>query len=80
MVFRALELVLIIILGIFVTPILSVPVAFHYAMRNFAPELLLLGYIFDTYFGSMSHFPYYLVGAATLVFVAEIAKRFLMIK
>lgn len=62
------------------TPIISLPMALLYAMRWYAPELILIGYVFDVYFGGVADMPYYTIGLALLVFIAEIAKRFLMVK
>lgn len=80
MAYRLLYLALLLVTGIFVTPIISLPLALLYAMRSFALELILIGYVFDVYFGSVVDMPYYTIVLALLVFVAEIAKHFLMIK
>lgn len=68
------------ITGIFVTPIISLPMALLYAMRWYAPELILIGYVFDVYFGGVADMPYYTLALALLIFIAEISKRFLMVK
>lgn len=80
MLYRLLYLVLLLVVGIFVTPIISLPMALLYAMRWYALELILIGYVFDVYFGSVADMPYYTIVLALLIFTAEIAKRFLMIK
>lgn len=80
MAYRLLYLALLLVVGIFVTPIISLPLALLYAMRWYALELILIGYVFDVYFGGVADMPYYTIVLALLVFVAEIAKRFLMIK
>lgn len=80
MLYRLLYLVLLLVVGIFVTPIISLPMALLYAMRWYAVELILIGYVFDVYFGSVADMPYYTIVLALLIFTAEVAKRFLMIK
>ena len=62
------------------TPIISLPMALLYAMRWYAPELILIGYVFDVYFGGVADMPYYTLALALLIFIAEISKRFLMVK
>ncbi len=80
MAYRLLYFALLLVTGIFVTPIISLPLALLYAMRWYALELILIGYVFDVYFGSIADMPYYTIVLAILVFLAEISKRFLMIK
>ena len=80
MLYRLLYLVLLLMVGVFVTPIISLPMALLYAMRWYAVELILIGYVFDVYFGSVADMPYYTIVLALLIFTAEVAKRFLMIK
>ena len=80
MIYRAIHFLLLFILGIFVTPLISLPVAFFYAMRYFAPELILVGYLFDVYFGALFDFPYYTLVAGLIILSTEIAKRFLMLQ
>lgn len=80
MFYRFIYFGLLLITGIFITPIISLPLALLYAMRWYAPELIVIGYVFDVYFGGVADMPYYTIGLALLVFIAEIAKRFLMVK
>lgn len=80
MIYRIIYFGLLLITGIFVTPIISLPMALLYAMRWYAPELILIGYVFDVYFGGVADMPYYTLALALLIFIAEISKRFLMVK
>lgn len=80
MIYRFIYFGLLLITGIFVTPIISLPMALLYAMRWYAPELILIGYVFDVYFGGVADMPYYTLALALLIFIAEISKRFLMVK
>lgn len=80
MAYRLLCLALLLITGLFVTPLISLPLAVLYAMRWYAPELILIGYVFDVYFGDIADLPYYTLVLTFLIFGTEIAKRFLMIK
>lgn len=68
------------ILAIFVTPVLVLPLTFFYAMRWYAIEILLLGYLFDVYFGIVSSFPYYTVSSFVVLIFAEISKKYLLVK
>lgn len=78
--FRLVALVFIIILSVFITPLISLPVVFWYALRWYAPEIIAVGLIIDTYFGGMNSFPYYATVAFLLVVLAESAKSSLMLK
>lgn len=80
MLYRFIYFGLLLITGVFVTPLISLPMALLYALRWYAPELILIGYVFDVYFGGVADMPYYTISLALLVFIAEIAKRFLMVK
>lgn len=80
MFYRLVYFIVLLIIGLFVTPIIFVPLALYYAMRWYALELILVGYVFDVYFGHVADWPYYTVTTAALVFGVEIAKRHLMIK
>lgn len=80
MLYRFIYLGLLLITGLFVTPIISLPLALLYAMRWYAPELIMIGYVFDVYFGGVADIPYYTIGLALLILIAEISKRFLMVK
>ena len=80
MLYRFIYFGLLLITGVFVTPLISLPMALLYAMRWYAPELIMIGYVFDVYFGGVADMPYYTISLALLVFIAEIAKRFLMVK
>lgn len=78
--YRILYFCILIVIGLFITPIISLPLAALYALRWYALELIVLGYVFDTFFGSIADWPYYTLALFTLVFIAEIAKRYLMVK
>lgn len=80
MLYRFIYFGLLLITGVFVTPLISLPMALLYAIRWYAPELIVIGYVFDVYFGGVADMPYYTISLALLVFIAEIAKRFLMVK
>ncbi len=80
MIYRLIYFVLLLLMATFVSPLISIPLAFIYAMRWYAPELILMGYMFDVYFGSIFDLPYYTIGLALLVVISEIAKRFLLLK
>lgn len=67
------------ILGVFITPLITLPLAVFYALRWYAIELVLLGYIFDTYFGHVANWPYYTLTLAALVLISEFAKKYLML-
>ena len=80
MIYRLLYFLLLVILGLFVTPLISIPLVIYYAMRFYALELIVAGYVFDVYFGRVSDWPYYTIVLALLVFGIEIAKRYLMFR
>ena len=66
--------------SIFATPLLLIPAAILYSTQYFAPELLIVGLLIDTYFGAASGWPWYTIGAFLIVLGSEIAKRYLFLK
>ncbi len=68
------------VMSIFITPFIYAPFVFFYAMRWFAPEIILAGFLLDAYFGAASPWPLYVIGAFMIVLMAELAKRYLMFK
>ena len=80
MIFRILSFISIIILSVFITPLISLPIVFWYTLRWYAPEIIILGLIIDSFFGAASGFPYYATAAFLLVISAEFAKSSLMLK
>jgi hypothetical protein len=78
--YRIAYFIILTIVGVFITPIISLPMVVYYALRWYALELLLIGYVFDTYFGRVADWPYYTLSMAALIFLAELAKRYLMFK
>lgn len=80
MIFRLLSFVSIIILSVFITPLISLPIAFWYALRWYAPETIILGLIIDSFFGAASGFPFYTMAAFLMIISAEFAKASLMLK
>lgn len=79
MIFRLLSFLAIIILSVFITPLISLPVVFWYALRWYAPEIIILGFVIDSFFGGMSGLPYYTTAAFLMLISAEFAKTSLMI-
>lgn len=77
---RFLSFLAVAILGIFATPLVALPLALWYATRWYALELILLGYVFDTYFGAAAPWPYYTLGSGLIVVIAEAAKRYLLLR
>lgn len=80
MIERAISLSVLFILAIFITPVLSAPIALWYAFRWFAPELVIMAFFIDTYFGTYGDWPIYTISIALIILTAELAKRYLMIK
>lgn len=68
------------IISVFVTPLLAGPAAILYATRWFAPELIILGFFIDTYFGAASDWPIYTITAFFIVITIQTAKNHLMLK
>lgn len=60
--------------SLFLAPWLLAPVAAVYALRFFAPELIVFGALIDSYFGHDGTLPIYVIGASLIVVVAEIVK------
>lgn len=77
MIVRFLTFIGTILLSLFVTPLIAGPVAIYYALRWFAPELILLGSLFDVYFGAIDTWPTYTLGGFLIVLASEIGKRYL---
>ncbi len=78
--YRIIYFLVLVVIGLFVTPIISLPLAIIYALRWYALELIILGWVFDTYFGNIADWPYYTLALFALVFIAEVAKRYLMVR
>ena len=68
------------LIGIFTTPLLLIPLAIIYAYNYFAIELLVMGFLIDTYFGAASTLPLYTIGAFLIILGSETAKRYLFLK
>lgn len=79
MIFRIFSFLAIIVLSVFITPLITLPIVFWYALRWYAPEIIILGFIIDAFFGSASTLPYYAITAFLIVISAEFAKTSLMI-
>ncbi|MEX0913037.1 MAG: hypothetical protein WDZ56_00745 [Candidatus Paceibacterota bacterium] len=79
MIFRILSFISIVILSVFITPLISLPIVLWYALRWYAPEIIVLGLIIDAFFGGTNGLPYYTTTAFLLVILAESAKGSLMI-
>lgn len=80
MTFRIIHFISLIVLCVFVTPLIFVPLACIYAMRYFAIELLPLAFLIDIYFGAANSLPLYTISAFLLIISFEIGKQFLMLK
>jgi|GEM_PF-5923325 len=79
MIIRILTFLLLFIISIFITPLLTIPLAIWYTLHWYAPELILGAILIDIYFGT-AHWPYYTIMALILIILAEISKRYLMLK
>ena len=77
---RAIFIVLIFLSVLFTSPWLAAPFAAIYALRWFAPELLIIGAVVDIYFGVADAWPFYTIGAFVIVLAAELGKRHVMLK
>lgn len=80
MIWRLLSLIGLFLITTFTTPLLSLPLAIWYAVRYFAPELILVGAMLDSYFNVAATWPHYTVGAGVIVLVSELVKRHLIFK
>lgn len=80
MITRALSFVAVLLTSIFITPIIALPLACFYAMRWFAPELVVVGFVIDSYFGAASQWPVFTITTFLIVMIAEAAKKYLFIK
>ncbi len=80
MILRIFSFLAVIILSVFITPLISLPIVFWYALRWYAPEIIILGFVIDSFFGGMSGLPYYTIAAFLMVIVAEFAKASLMLR
>lgn len=79
MIFRIFSFLVVIIFSIFITPLISLPIVFWYTLRWYTPEVIILGFIIDIFFGSVNALPYYTIAAFLMVISAEFAKASLMI-
>ena len=80
MIFRIIHFISLIILSVFVTPLVFVPLAFLYAVRYFALEILPLAFLIDIYFGAANPLPLYTISAFLLIISLEVSKHYLMLK
>lgn len=80
MIYRIISFIAVLIGSVFLTPLLSLPLACLYAFYYFAPELILLGFFIDIYFGQASQWPIYIIGTTTIVLAAEASKQYLLFK
>jgi hypothetical protein len=80
MIARVLSFVAVVLTGIFITPLIALPLACFYAMRWFAPELLVVGFLIDCYFGAASSWPIFTLATFVIIVSAEAAKKYLLIK
>jgi len=80
MIARASLFISTLLVTVFVTRILALPLAAYYAYRYFAVELVVLAFLIDVYFGQASNWPFYTLSAFLIVFAAESAKRYLMLQ
>lgn len=80
MTFRIIHFVGLSLLCVFITPFVYIPVAFLYAARYFAIELIPLAFLIDVYFGSVSSLPLYTISAFLLIMSFETGKQYLMLK
>ncbi len=77
---RLLFLIGLLLMSVFITPFIYLPFVFTYAMRWFAPEIIVAGSLLDAYFGGASAWPIYTIGAFLVVAAAELGKRYLMFR
>lgn len=77
MLIRLFFLILLCLAGLFIHPLIVTPFIFLYAMRWYAPELLLLAALLDGYFHAVSSWPLYMLGVFALVLGAELTKKYL---
>lgn len=80
MIWRLISIVGIFLVTIFTTPLLSLPLSVWYSFHFFAPELIVLGAVLDSYFNIAGAWPYYTIGTALIVLGAELSKRHFMFK
>lgn len=80
MIFRIFSFVAIIILSVFITPLISLPIVFWYTLRWYAPETIIVGLMIDSFFGGASILPYYTIAAFLMIISAEFAKASLVLK
>ena len=71
MIIRILATGAIVFAGLLAGPWLLLPVAILHALAWFGIELIILGALFDVYFGAGHVVPYYTLAAAAVVGVAE---------
>lgn len=80
MIYRSFFFIGVLLLSLFITPLIAVPVALAYARLWFAPELIAIGFLIDTYFNASGAWPWYTIGAFLLVMAIEIAKKYLFLR
>lgn len=75
---RTLLAILMFLSALFLPVWLVVVLAGLYAWRFFALELIFIAALVDAYFGLAVSWPYYTIGAFTIIVMAEYAKRTLL--
>ncbi|OGG86034.1 hypothetical protein A2392_01025 [Candidatus Kaiserbacteria bacterium RIFOXYB1_FULL_46_14] len=76
---RFIFLISLVVIVIFTSPFLALPLAVWYSLRYFAPELIFIAALLDAYFGAVSTIPYYTLSAFLVIIVTMFIKRYIMI-
>lgn len=74
---RIIFLILIILSALLVNVWLTLPFVIVYAMRWFAPELMLLAFLIDGYFEDVVTWPVFTIATFLIIILTSLTRRYL---